>query len=369
MYVYGDIITGAEGVHVLTGAVFNPAHPDQAWYVRAASAGPTWAAVANTGAQFSVVNQAGQRWDSGYPVHGENPVGMHARPEGGWRVVWMLPPDGKHCAEVVLTDQLHPSAIRGLPGRAVGTSGGFLNFDANGNPIFLDDFRTWVFTPQIILVLPVIVGAWVIGQDNFAYRLLAVNRATGQARVVAHASTVTASFGTIDHDGALVVVIAGSLQVVHEAAFTPWTPPQPTPVPPDPTPVPPDPTPIPPKPIPPDPTPMPPTPIPAPFPVEILCMSNVAASLAKGTLRPTTELPDDQFDNPGAHKKPGICYVRNQAGTGYLSLNPEKDMLEDHNQPRINAWEAFHWKDGDRTAVIDAGQPHLVREILVTDKV
>ena len=98
-------------------------------------------------------------------------------------------------------------------------------------------------------------------------------------------------------------------------------------------------------------------------------MSNVAAALSKNSLKPNTDLPDDQFDNAGQFKGPGRCYVRNEAGTGYLSLNPNTNMIEDHNQPKINAWETFYYTPGDRTAVVNAGMPHLVREVLVTDKV
>jgi len=110
--------------------------------------------------------------------------------------------------------------------------------------------------------------------------------------------------------------------------------PTPEPVPPDPTPIPPDPGPRPPDPI-------PPTPLPAPFPVE-LCMSNVAAALSKNSLKPNTDLPDDQFDNASQFKGPGRCYVRNEAGTGYLSLNPNTNMIEDHNAgSKFIIWTPF----------------------------
>lgn len=262
-YLWSDLVSLPAGIQVVDNRVYPGA---TAWYVRAAYNGMNWAAFANVGACAQARDQFGRTWNTPGPVHGENATGIQAV-QGGWRLVWMNPPNGKTCMEVILNAAMGLVSITQIPGRVVGTAEGFLNFYANGTPLFLDDFRAIHVTDTLTLVLPVVVGSWIIGQDANAYQIVAYDTITQQAWVVAPASTQTASFGVLDAQGHLVVVIAGTGQVVYQAAFKPWAPPVPVPGP-DPLPTPepePEPTPEPtpePEPSPePEPEPVPPTPI------------------------------------------------------------------------------------------------------------
>ncbi len=218
--MYSDVVlVNGQIIHV-TEAFFDAA----AWYVRAASKGDVYAAIAQGEGFTQVKDSTGRTWRTS-AAFGVQPVAI--RPlAGGWELYIGLSP--AQYRRVTLDDTLRviSDATFDAPPE-YGASQGVLDFAPDGSLLWTDRDREQTFG-GVAFGLETTRGDWTIGQDFKGVtggQLIAWDAAHQRISIVSLTPTVTPSHLVLDAAGLPVVAVAGTAELVPFARFTPWVKP------------------------------------------------------------------------------------------------------------------------------------------------